>query len=227
MKLLPLVIPLFLALPGEAGVERAGRAEAQAAPALDTGQRAAAERWYRTGREHLRQGRYEDARDCLQEAVALNPQLIGAHKGLAKAWQGLRRPELEAQVLDRAIQLNPVPEGTDSSGRTVQTDARLWLYLDLAESLLRQGRAKCSEAALRACLAKDPGFWSASRVLAKQLQADSKVEAADRVIDAAFLRLCLPQREEGREQRRELAIEAVRVLYQELGRPQGILRFLS
>lgn len=189
--------------------------------------RAAAERWYRQGREHLRRGRYEEARDCLQEAVELNPQLIGAHKGLAKAWQGLRRPELEARALDRAIQLNPVPEGTDSSGRLVQTDARLWLYLDLAESLVRQGRTACAEAALRDCLSKDPGFWSASRVLAKQLHTTAQRDAADRVIDAAFERLSLPQRAEGRELRREVAIEAVRELYQELGRPQAVRRFLG
>jgi tetratricopeptide (TPR) repeat protein len=227
MKGLALLLTLPLALTTSAAASQPHGSRLVTPAVEEESLRAAAQRWYRLGREHLRLGRYEEARDCLQEAVDLNPKLIGAHKGLAKAWQGLKRLKLEAQDLDRAIQLNPVPEGVDSSGRLVQTDARLWLYLDLAESLQRQGRHECSEAALRASLAKDPGFWSASRLLAKQLQSRSRLAEADRVIDAAYERLCLPQRREGQEARREAALQAVRQLYQELGRPQDVQRFLG
>lgn len=188
--------------------------------------RAAADRWYKQGRKHLKLGEYEEARDCLDAAIKLDPQLIGAYKGLAKAWQFLKQPDREVAVLEKAIENNPVPAGTNSSGHLLQTEVRLWLYLDLANCLRRQGQRDRATRVLRDSLRQDPGFWSASRLLATYLEDSRDATGADRVIDSAFDHLCTPSEGRGSSARRARAVNAVRELYEELGRPKAIKRFL-
>ncbi len=188
--------------------------------------RAAADRWYKQGRKHLQQGEYDEARLNLEEAVKLDPQLIGAYKGLAKAWQLLREPGREIEVLEQAIENNPVPEGMNSSGHLLQTDARLWLYMDLAACFKRQGQDDRATRTLRECLAADPGFWGASRFLAVHLNGIRDEYGADRAIDTGFDKLCTPKEGPQAHSRRVRAITAVIELYEELGRPKAAERFM-
>ena len=187
--------------------------------------RAAAERWYREGRGFLGRGQYEEARDCLRAAVQLDPQLLGAYKGLAKAYRALHLPAREIAVLRQAIENNPVPEGTDSSGELVQSEPSLWLYMNLATSQRRQGDVEDARATLEAALEHDPGFWSASRLLATWLHEERDLQASDRILDAAFDRLCTPKEGPLAEERRERALTALTELYEELGRPRAVRRF--
>ncbi|MCB9916547.1 MAG: tetratricopeptide repeat protein [Planctomycetes bacterium] len=207
------------AAPGAAPVE-----ETQLA--LDS-RLAAAARWYEEGRAHLGSGAYDDARHCLEAAVQLDPTLLGAYKGLARAWQHLGVPERELEALERAIANNPVPEALDSSGHLVQMEPRLWLYMDLAAAQRRLARHEDAARTLRAALEHDPGFWSASRLLARVLHEARDQAGSDRVVDAAFQRLCAPADGEGADERRAAALEAVSELYEELGRPEASRRFLS
>lgn len=226
--------PLFLGLVVAVGSSWApAQAASEEKPArverpVDLDQRsreAAADRWYREGRTFLGQGHFDEARDCLRAAIQLDPECIGAHKGLAKAYQGLHQYEREIEVLRRAIELNPVPEGTDSSGELVQTEPRLWLYVSLATSLRRQGEESEAHATLRSALDHDPGFWSASRLLATWLHEEEELQASDRVLDAAFDHLCTPKEGPLAEARRVQAQVALAELYAELGRPGAARRF--
>lgn len=184
-----------------------------------------ARRWFRLGRGHLAAGDYERARPCLEAAIRCDSRLVGAYKALAKAWKHLGSPDRQLEVLELAIARNPVPAGTNSSGRLLQIEPTLWLYIDLAQAQRWQGEHESAIRTLEASLERDPGFWSASRLLARYHQEVGDAEGADRAIEGAFERLCWPPTGPEADRRRAAAVAAIRELYRELRRRRDGLRY--
>ncbi|MGB5344876.1 MAG: type IV pilus biogenesis/stability protein PilW [Woeseia sp.] len=67
----------------------------------------AARQYYQLGARYFRNGTYELARDRLQRAIELNPQLAVAHSTLALTYEQLDNMRLAAQHYERAVKLEP------------------------------------------------------------------------------------------------------------------------
>lgn len=67
----------------------------------------AAKQYYQLGARYFRNGTYELARDRLQRALELDPELAIAHSTLALTYEQLDNTRLAAQHYERAVKLEP------------------------------------------------------------------------------------------------------------------------
>lgn len=67
----------------------------------------AAKQYYQLGARYFRNGTFELARDRLQRAIELDPQLAVAHSTLALTYERLDNTRLASQHYERAVKLKP------------------------------------------------------------------------------------------------------------------------
>ena len=113
------------------------------------------------GKEQLRQGFYEDARDHFRKALALDPQNEEAHIGLANAQIALNDLGGARSELESSLRSHPTPDG----------------YVTLGQLDLKENKLDAANEDVERALQLDPGSATA-RQLKQQLA--SKLEAASR-----------------------------------------------
>ncbi|HWC20595.1 MAG TPA: tetratricopeptide repeat protein [Terriglobales bacterium] len=111
------------------------------------------------GKQQLRQGFYEQARDSFRKALALDPGNIDAHVGLAGAQIGLNDLAGARRELDATLPAQPTPEG----------------YVTLGQLDLKENKFDAANDAVVQALRLEPGN-SAALELKQQLA--SKLAAA-------------------------------------------------
>jgi Flp pilus assembly protein TadD len=113
------------------------------------------------GKQQLREGFYEDARDNFREALSLDPNNTDAHVGLASAQIALNDLAGARTELDSTLRTQPTPDA----------------YVTLGQLNLRENKFDAASDAVAAALRLEPDN-SAALQLKQQLQSKLSVPTA-------------------------------------------------
>ena len=134
---------------------------AEEAQMADSDPRKHAAMYVDRGKEQLRQGFYEDARDHFRKALALDPANDEAHIGLASAQVALNDLGGARSELESSLRSRPTPDG----------------YVTLGQLDLKENKLDAANEDVARALQLDPGNTAAMQL---RQQLASKLEAASR-----------------------------------------------
>ena len=131
----------------------------------------------RLGDLYVQSEKWQQAKDCYQQAVKIDPEYGDAHYNLAKIWTHLDNPENAADSLNLAYKFQPdlaTPQQHYELGQTLETQKKpgraiasyrraidrqtdFWAaYQALGQLLIKQGRTKGAIALYRQGIGQDP-----------------------------------------------------------------------
>ncbi|MHB1309857.1 MAG: tetratricopeptide repeat protein [Limisphaerales bacterium] len=120
---------------------------------------------YHAGRLLARQKKYPEAREALNQALALRPDLTEAHAELGSILAAEGKPEEALRRYDEALRLRP------------ESGARL--QLERADALVRLNRREEAIEALREAIRLRPTYWEARYLLGVEMAVDGKLDEAE------------------------------------------------
>lgn len=132
-----------------------------------------------------RQDRRDEAVALFRQAIQLDRNDVAAYQGLGSVYERDRMYQQAIEVFLEGIAANPVGEIEPSRGGW-QSNAELWLLLQLARTYAGAGHDAAAETVFRECLSIDPGFWHAGEGLARLLQRTGRASEADELLERFF-----------------------------------------